>query len=271
MAYIYKHIRLDTNKVFYIGIGADTNGKHKRAFSKHSRNRYWINIVNKCNYRVEIISDDITWDEACDGETYWIKHYGRLDLNEGTLVNLTDGGQGGFGLILSEESRRKVGLASKGRKHTEESRKKISEANKGKVLSELNKKKLIESRLGSHHTNESKEKNRKAHIGKKHTEDSKRKLSQALKGRVGKIPNEETRRRMSEAHRGKTPTEETRKKMSESGRGKKLSEYQKKILLDAHQIKVECIHCNKYFTRPIHTRWHGENCKSKNIMYNSFW
>ena len=31
---------------------------------------------------------------ACEGEKKWIKHYGRKDLNEGSLVNMTDGGDG---------------------------------------------------------------------------------------------------------------------------------------------------------------------------------
>ena len=31
MAYVYKHTRLDTNEVFYIGIGSQN--KYKRAFS----------------------------------------------------------------------------------------------------------------------------------------------------------------------------------------------------------------------------------------------
>ena len=32
MAYLYRHIRLDTNEIFYIGIGSDIN--YKRAFIK---------------------------------------------------------------------------------------------------------------------------------------------------------------------------------------------------------------------------------------------
>ena len=45
MAYIYKHIRLDTNEVFYIGIGSDNT--YKRANLKKGRNIYWNNIINK--------------------------------------------------------------------------------------------------------------------------------------------------------------------------------------------------------------------------------
>ena len=34
MAYIYRHIRLDKNEPFYIGIGSDVEGKYKRANRK---------------------------------------------------------------------------------------------------------------------------------------------------------------------------------------------------------------------------------------------
>jgi hypothetical protein len=96
LAYLYRHIRLDTNKVFYIGIGEDKTSPifYKRAYSKQSRNKYWNNIISKTPYNVEILLDDLTWDEACNKEIEFIKLYGRADLNRGSLVNMTDGGDG---------------------------------------------------------------------------------------------------------------------------------------------------------------------------------
>jgi hypothetical protein len=115
MAYLYRHIRLDTNEIFYIGIGSDSLGKYKRAYSKYERNKYWQNIVNKTSYEIEIMLDNLTWEEACEKEKEIIKLYGRKDLNEGTLVNMTDGGDGMVGFIskqkgipLSEEHRRMI-------------------------------------------------------------------------------------------------------------------------------------------------------------------
>ena len=40
MAYVYRHIRLDKNQPFYIGVGKNDNDL-KRAFSKCNRNSYW--------------------------------------------------------------------------------------------------------------------------------------------------------------------------------------------------------------------------------------
>jgi hypothetical protein len=90
MAVVYQHIRKDTNQIFYIGIGK----KEKRAYDKDGRNLYWNRIVNFTDYIVEIIHSNISWDEACVLEKYYIKKYGRRDLNTGILCNLTDGGDG---------------------------------------------------------------------------------------------------------------------------------------------------------------------------------
>lgn len=97
MAYLYRHIRLDKNEPFYVGIGEDPKNisiKYVRAHSHSSRNKYWKNIVKKHQYRVDILMDNLTWDQACEKEKEFIRLYGRKDLNLGTLTNLTDGGEG---------------------------------------------------------------------------------------------------------------------------------------------------------------------------------
>lgn len=120
MAYLYRHIRLDKNEVFYVGIGSDENYDakkyhliFKRAYYKCARNKHWTSIILKTPYDVEIIMEGLTWDEACDKEKEFIKLYGRRDLKEGTLCNLTDGGEGQFGYIHTEETKRKISLDNK--------------------------------------------------------------------------------------------------------------------------------------------------------------
>jgi hypothetical protein len=55
MAYLYRHIRLDKNEPFYIGISADNdNYKYKMAYYKHKRSNFWKRIVAKTDYEVEI-------------------------------------------------------------------------------------------------------------------------------------------------------------------------------------------------------------------------
>ena len=100
MAYVYKHIRKDNNKVFYVGIGGDNNGKYVRAHSE-DRNGFCHVIKNKTKYSVEIVFDDLTWEDACNKEIELIREYGRKDLGLGTLCNLTDGGEGTINLAQS--------------------------------------------------------------------------------------------------------------------------------------------------------------------------
>jgi hypothetical protein len=184
MAYVYQHIRLDTDEVFYIGIGSDTDGNYERAYEIRRRNnRYWRNIVNKVGYRVEILNDGISWEEACEEEIRLIKHYGRRDLNEGNLVNLTNGGEGGLGHIVSEEVRQKLRDANLGKRMTNESKQKISEGNKGIIKSKETRKKIGD-----------------AHRGKVVSEETRKKLSKAGKGR---IISEEHKQKISEFYKNK--------------------------------------------------------------------
>lgn len=99
--YLYRHIRLDKNDVFYIGIG--TNGKNKpiyyRAYVKHGRNAHWKNIVNKTIYSIQILMETNDIEFIKEKEKEFIKLYGRKDLKLGNLVNMTDGGDGCLGSL----------------------------------------------------------------------------------------------------------------------------------------------------------------------------
>jgi hypothetical protein len=145
MAYVYRHIRLDKNEPFYIGIGNDNS--FRRAFEKSRRNKIWKDIINKSDYEVEILFDNLSWDNACIKEREFISLYGRKDLGSGTLANLTDGGEGALGrkYITSEETKIKLSQAHKGKTVSEDVRKIMSIARKGKPLSEKHKLSLKES------------------------------------------------------------------------------------------------------------------------------
>jgi len=124
MYYIYRHIRLDTNEPFYIGIGKNVN--YKRAYSKNRRNKMWYNIINKTQYEIEVLIDDITKLEAFAKEREFIALYGRKDLNTGILVNMTDGGDGNMN--PSKECRDKISKVMKGKKKNREHIKKVVES-----------------------------------------------------------------------------------------------------------------------------------------------
>ena len=136
--YIYIHRRKTDNSVFYIGIG-----NKKRPYDKCNRNPHWHNINNKHGLIVEIISDDVTKNEACEIEKFIIKNYGIENLS-----NMTEGGDGFIGFKLSDESRLKMSIAKKGAPLSEEHKKNVSIANKGKVRSKESLKNMSEAQKG---------------------------------------------------------------------------------------------------------------------------
>lgn len=100
--YVYRHIRLDTNETFYIGIGTTPiwrkkplkfNSYYSRAFEKSKRSMFWKNIVQHVSYKVEIVYETNNLLDAQEVEIELIKLFGRRDLQTGTLVNHTDGGE----------------------------------------------------------------------------------------------------------------------------------------------------------------------------------
>ena len=105
MALVYRHLK-PCGEVFYIGIGVSK----KRAYSKYGRNKHWINTVNKYGYEVQVLSQNIDYEFAKEIEVNLISYYGRKDLNKGTLVNMTDGGEGTTNINLEEKLKKKIRL-----------------------------------------------------------------------------------------------------------------------------------------------------------------
>lgn len=144
MAVVYRHWRLDKNEVFYVGIGK----KESRAFDFVRRNKIWKGIKNRSEISVDIVARDLTWEQACELEQLMIREYGRIDLGTGRLVNLTDGGDGSFGVKHSQTTIHKRAESNRGKKRTDETRKKISNALAGKKFSDQHIENLRKSHLG---------------------------------------------------------------------------------------------------------------------------
>lgn len=137
----------------------------------------------------------------------------------------------------SEETKRKISEARKGKghPHTEESKAKISTANKGKNVgkghpqSEETKQKISVANIGKRKKPLSEEHKRKiseAGKARKHSEESKEKRRQALKGHP---VSEETRRKIGNANRGRVQTEEANQKRREAMKRVDTPEYREKL------------------------------------------
>jgi hypothetical protein len=138
--YVYRHIRKDTGEPFYIGIGtkSDKQSEYYRANSKHRRNNFWKSVVNKTDYEVEILLESDDYEFIKQKEIEFISLYGRRDLGKGTLVNMTDGGDGFIGVIQTLETINKIKAKLKGKKHTEERLEKLKNTNLKKKKREDN-------------------------------------------------------------------------------------------------------------------------------------
>ena len=135
---LYRHLK-PNGEVFYIGIG-----NKDRPYSK-KRNKLWKRVVNKYGYTIDILKKDMSWKDAVQIEKILISWYGRIDLGTGTLVNMTDGGEGNSGYIYTDEIKKKIGDKSRGRKpvFTKEWKDKLSKSGMGRELSKSSIEKMM--------------------------------------------------------------------------------------------------------------------------------
>jgi len=255
MRHIYTFKNLINGKVY---VGQTKHPKrrqkeHLKCANEGSEGRlYWaIRKYGKENFLFEVIEeceDDITNQR----EEFWISHFDSFENG----YNSTTGGDH---YALSEEAKRKIGLAArrpmseeqkqklreanKGKKpppHTPETLQKMSESMKGKNTgpkSEEHRRKLSEARGKWRLTEE--QKKRIAENRKPISEETRKKISEAGKGR---IVSDETRRKKSESMKGKkfgSPSRETIEKRSAKNRGQKRTEEQKQRMRDGWKRKRE--------------------------------
>ena len=192
----------------YVGITKLKTSQRWRNGEGYKNNIHFYSAIQNYgwdNFAHEILFENLSKKEAEKIEIDLISIYKANDKNFG--YNIASGG--GVN-IPTEETRRKISKANKGRKWTKEQKKACSERQKGRVISE-----------------EAKEHMRQAQIGRKHSEETKKKMSEAKKGRISNrkgVPcSEEHKRKISEANKGrisnrkgKHHSEESKRKMSES-------------------------------------------------------
>jgi hypothetical protein len=171
--YVYAYLRSDGTP-YYIGKG---NGS--RAYAKHGKTP-----VPKNKSRIVFLETNLSEIGALALERRYIKWYGRKDIGTGILRNLTDGGEGSCGLILSKDSRQKISMARKGKARSEETKERIGISNRGKIISEETKRKMSDSRRGRTYSDESKQKMSNASKGKPKSEEAKRNMSLSKLGKT---------------------------------------------------------------------------------------
>ena len=175
------------------------NNTHQNNHLQHSWNKY-----GEQNFIFKTIEE---CDHICliSNEQRWIDFYDSMDRSKG--FNQREAGPRG---CFSEESRQKMSKANKGKKLSEETKRKLAIAstgnknNLGKKFSEETKRKISESNMG-----------RIASVETRH------KISKAL---TGKTLSEETKRKIADKHKGKRMSEETKAKISHTTTGRNRSQ-----------------------------------------------
>lgn len=220
----------------------------KEANDKKKRNRYvanWIRQLLSENLEPSIeILEEVSIDSWEEAESAWIADCKKFGLK---ITNGTSGGDGvknlspesiermrraNLGKKCSEKQKQYMSALFKGRvspnkgnKHTEEAKRKISEAGKGRKLNEEQIRALSERNQwrgkgfmkGKIFTQEHKDKISESHLGGKNP-------------MFGKVQSEETIRKRVEKIKGQKRSDEFRKASSERQKGKKLTEEHKESL-----------------------------------------
>ena len=140
--YIYAYLREDGTP-YYIG-----KGKGVRAWKQHSVRGKGAHTP-KYNSRIFICESRLTELGAFALERRYIRWWGRKDLGTGILQNMSDGGQGTSGVkkSVSDQTKRKISLANKGRIQLPEERSNRSLSLKGmKPSAESNAKRGAKAR-----------------------------------------------------------------------------------------------------------------------------
>ncbi len=182
---IYLIYSVSNNKV-YVGQTKNFNRRKKQHFQelkvfKH-RNSFLQNIYNKYG------KDGLIFIPFLECEKQLLNKYEletAMSLNKEDLINL--GVIGGSIETMSSDTKLKIGVANKGKKHTEEAKKKMSESRKGKKLP-------------------------------RRTEEQKKRMSEGMKGRIpwnkGIPMTEKSKEALLKSHLGKATSKEVREKIS---------------------------------------------------------
>lgn len=126
----------------------DDNYMGSGKYLKRAQNKYGIE-----NFEKFLIQYCSSKEELNKQEIFWIAEYRNRGKAE---YNIAKGGLSGGSGPLSEEAKRKLSEAHKGKStwngkhHSEESKRKMSEAKKGHKCSEETRRKISESNRGKH-------------------------------------------------------------------------------------------------------------------------
>lgn len=123
--YTYAYLS-KSGRPYYIG-----KGSGERAYKSGCR----FATTPSDRRKILILKSGLSEDQAFKHEMYMIHVLGRKNNGTGILLNLTDGGEGSSGRVLSPQTREKISKKLFGKKAKESSRLRMSASRKGRYVS----------------------------------------------------------------------------------------------------------------------------------------
>jgi group I intron endonuclease len=196
--------------------GDHPNSHLQRAFNKQEESSFIFEIIEFCEASAATL---------IEREKHHILAMRSCDKSFG--YNIRSDPSSNSGIVPSDETRKKISQAHKGKKLSEETKAKM----RGRIVSEETRQKLREARVGYVPPRESVLRGAEKRRGKKHSDEHNKKIGAA---QIGKKVTDETRRKISDAKKGAIFSEEHIAKLRTSHLGKHLSEQAKEKLRKIH-------------------------------------
>ncbi len=178
----------------------------QRAYNKYGKDSFNFSILEECN-KEQLIEKEQQYIDAYDFKNLY--NIARKAINPM------------FGRTGKD-------CPTYGRKHTEEAKKKISDAHKGKIFTEEHKNNLSKAHKGKPAWNkgiprseETKEKLRQINLGKKYSKETKLKMSESTKGDKNPMYG---LKGINHPKYGKKCSEESKQKMKDAWKLRRLKE-----------------------------------------------
>lgn len=153
---VYVHINKVNGKRYYGITGKEVNKRWANG-KGYTRNKYFNRAINKYgwnNFEHIVIAKGLNEEEAKWLEIELIREWNTTNKDKG--YNITLGGESFNGYKITEEHRKKLSEANKGKTISKETRKKSSESHKGYKWTEEQKQKLSEANKGKNNPNATK-------------------------------------------------------------------------------------------------------------------
>ncbi len=218
----------------YVGISKHSTpqkrwNRHLRA-ARYGETMFLCRAIRKYGegaFRCEMVAEASSWKELLATEVFLIEKYGTFAPRG---YNMTRGGEGMLGNIVSAETRAKKSVKLSGKPMSDGQKAKLRDAWKIRILT-LDRDELRKRNLGRRASPETRAKI-SANSGVRGRKLSPEHLAKLLAANVGRKLSDETKEKISKAHLGIKPSPESKAKKRDSSLGIKRP-YAREIVVKA--------------------------------------